>query len=345
MDETGITTVQKPNRIIARNGQRQVGALTSAERGTLVTVAMAANAVGNTLPPMFVFRRQRYQDHFIRDGPMGCVGAGNASGWMEATQFLKFLKHFQSFTRVSFDNKVLLLLDNHPSHITIEALDFCKENGIIVLSFPPHCSHKLQPLDRSVHGPLKKHVNTAYRPMPAVNSIQEPSPESGVQSNTVESNLEPVIQQTSSPHEEQETPKEIRAIPSPSSETVSLVPEIIPGDNLVLFDPLDIGQESQLNTSDNEPMEIRASTPLREITNISPHSTSVLDPKPSTSNGTKPSIFSPESDRPLPKAPPRKTTNRGRKKRQTAIYTDTPEKDAIQKEAEEAEKRKKAKQI
>lgn len=28
-----------------------------------------------------------------------------------------------------------------------------------MLSFPPHCSHKLQSLDRSVFGPLKKAVN------------------------------------------------------------------------------------------------------------------------------------------------------------------------------------------
>lgn len=30
-----------------------------------------------------------------------------------------------------------------------------------MLSFPPHCSHKLQPLDRSVFGPLKRYVNSA----------------------------------------------------------------------------------------------------------------------------------------------------------------------------------------
>uniref|UniRef100_A0A3Q2VJV2 Uncharacterized protein n=1 Tax=Haplochromis burtoni TaxID=8153 RepID=A0A3Q2VJV2_HAPBU len=29
-----------------------------------------------------------------------------------------------------------------------------------MLSFPPHCSHRLQPLDRSVYGPLKRHINS-----------------------------------------------------------------------------------------------------------------------------------------------------------------------------------------
>ena len=37
-DETGITTVQKPNRVVARKGVKQVGRVTSFERGTLVTL-------------------------------------------------------------------------------------------------------------------------------------------------------------------------------------------------------------------------------------------------------------------------------------------------------------------
>jgi hypothetical protein len=52
-------------------------------------------------------------------------------------------------------------LDNNNSHLSIAALDYCKENGVIFLAFPHHCSHKLQPLDRSVFGPLKTNVNRA----------------------------------------------------------------------------------------------------------------------------------------------------------------------------------------
>ena len=38
VDETGVTTVQRPSKIVAKCGTKQVGALTSAERGRLVTV-------------------------------------------------------------------------------------------------------------------------------------------------------------------------------------------------------------------------------------------------------------------------------------------------------------------
>lgn len=161
VDETGITTVQTPDRVIARRGVKQVGAMTSGERGVLVSVACAVNALGNVIPPAFVFPRKRYKDHFLNDGPPGSVGCGNGSGWMQEEDFLIFLNHFVKQTKVSPDKKVLLLLDNHSSHLSVKAITYCKENGIVLLSLPPHCSHKLQPLDCSVYGPFKKLINTA----------------------------------------------------------------------------------------------------------------------------------------------------------------------------------------
>lgn len=80
---------------------------------------------------------------------------------MTAEIFPDFLKHFAKTTRCSKEKPLILLLDNHDSHLSIEGLDYCKANGITLLSFPPHCSHKLQPLDKSVYGPLKKYVNSA----------------------------------------------------------------------------------------------------------------------------------------------------------------------------------------
>ncbi|XP_041475762.1 uncharacterized protein LOC121424221 [Lytechinus variegatus] len=160
-DETGVTTVQQPRKIIAQKGVKQVGAVTSAERGTLVTVCFAVSASGNSIPPMLVFPRVNFREHFIANGPPGCCGSANPSGWMKEDDFLKFLKHFQEVTRCTKDRPVLLLLDNHESHVALSVINFCRDHGIVLVSFPPHCSHKLQSLDRSVFGPFKKFVNEA----------------------------------------------------------------------------------------------------------------------------------------------------------------------------------------
>ncbi|XP_071648084.1 uncharacterized protein [Temnothorax longispinosus] len=157
MDETGITTVQTPNRIIGR--VKQIERVTSAERGNLVTLTMAVSAIGQFLPPFFIFPRKHFKEYFLNGGPPGCTGEANPSGWMNAEHFVKFLQFFQSHVRASVDAPVLLILDNYVSHLSIAGLDYCKANGIIVLSSPPHCSHKLQPLKRTVYDPLKKCVN------------------------------------------------------------------------------------------------------------------------------------------------------------------------------------------
>ncbi|KAL4107719.1 hypothetical protein QTP88_018015 [Uroleucon formosanum] len=161
MDETGITTVQKPNKVVARKGSKQIGRITSAERGTLVTLTYSVSATVNSVPPYFVFPRVNFKDYFLSNGPSGCAGGANVSGWMNEIHFVKYLKHFVSFVKCSKEKPILLFIVNHESHLSIEGLNYCKENGIIMLSFPPHCSHKLQPLDRSVFGSLKKNVNTA----------------------------------------------------------------------------------------------------------------------------------------------------------------------------------------
>lgn len=141
MDETGVTTVQKPCKVVARKGFEQVGSITSGERGTLVTVACAVSALGNSIPPFFIFPRVHFREFWLTSGPAGCAGTANRSGWMIEENFVLFLRHIIKLSKCSKKHPRLLLLDNHQSHISIEGLELAKESGIVMLSFPPHCSN------------------------------------------------------------------------------------------------------------------------------------------------------------------------------------------------------------
>ena len=55
VDKTGITTAQKPRNIVAPKEVKQIGAMTSGERGALITMCLAVNAIRNVVPPMLVF--------------------------------------------------------------------------------------------------------------------------------------------------------------------------------------------------------------------------------------------------------------------------------------------------
>lgn len=91
--------------------------------------------------------------------PSGAVGFAQEKGWMNGEVFLKWMQHFIKHAKPSKDTKALLLLDGHSSHKNLDVLTYAKENGIIIFCFPPHCTHKLQPLDVSFFGPLNTFYN------------------------------------------------------------------------------------------------------------------------------------------------------------------------------------------
>lgn len=60
--------------------------------------------------------------------------------------FLKFLDHFLVIEKCSKEERVLLIVDNHETNLSLEALDKASAYGIVVVTFPLHTSYKLQPL-------------------------------------------------------------------------------------------------------------------------------------------------------------------------------------------------------
>ncbi|KAJ8926565.1 hypothetical protein NQ314_021058 [Rhamnusium bicolor] len=136
VDETGITTVQQPPKILAPKGVKQIGGMTSAERGVLVTMICCINAAG---------------------APIGAIGAANKSGWSNEDVFFKYLQHFISHVKPTIEDKVILLLDNHESHVSIQTIDLAKRSGVILVTFHPHTSHRMQPLDVFM-GPLRRTI-------------------------------------------------------------------------------------------------------------------------------------------------------------------------------------------
>ena len=65
-DETAVTTVHTPLKVIAQKGSKQVRQVTSTERGTLVTHLCFVSASGNKAPPAFVFPRKKFQGFYAK---------------------------------------------------------------------------------------------------------------------------------------------------------------------------------------------------------------------------------------------------------------------------------------
>lgn len=162
-DETGISCVSKTkSKIIAEKGRKQVGSLSSAERGQTVTVEVCFNAAGTYMPPTLIFPRQRMKQELLDRAPPGTTAECNAKGWMTSEIFMSWFQRFVNFSGASITNPVLLLLDGHVTHTqNISVIEYARKNGVVMLCFPPHCTHRLQPLDVGFMKPLSVYYDHA----------------------------------------------------------------------------------------------------------------------------------------------------------------------------------------
>lgn len=358
LDESGLTTVQGQSKIIAPKGVKQIGSVTSAERGTLVTMIAAVNAVGNSLPPMLIFPRVHFKERMLFGGPAGCIGAANPSGWSNEVTFIKFLDHFLNTVKSSKDDRVLLILDNHETHLSPEVLDKASDAGIVMVTYPPHTSHKLQPLDLSVFGPLKTYYNQAVEAWLLNNK-----------GNTFD--IYSVAEALGTAYPRAFTPSNVmsgfrKSGIFPFNEAVFTDEDFLC--SYVTDRPMDASSAGP-STSSCDPVTF----PDIEPSNPAIPSCSFLDPGPSTSstvlscpppsctssvpelppapvfatsntpihtNSQKPFI-SPEEVQPYPKAEQRKKKRQGRQPGRTMVATDTPEKNAIKEQKSKKDKTQK----
>ncbi|XP_018318432.1 uncharacterized protein LOC108732240 [Agrilus planipennis] len=313
-------------------------------------------------------------DLFLRDGPSEAIGAGNKSGWMTATEFLTFMDHFIKFTKSTPEEPVLLLLDNHSSHIDINVVEKAKANSIIMLSFPPHCTHRLQPLNVGINRPFKSYcakaqdnwlrnhpgktmsiyeipgiVKSAW-PLAAIPvTIMNAFKKAGCPFNPGVFTEEdyalsfvtnrPLLQAASSQAESNEEPHQ----PSSSSVAIEMVDQPEPS-NIQILPQINLQPESiTINTSTSgqigEPPQ-QSTTDQGDVSQAASVTINIaheLQLTPVKTNAS--AVFNTEIIKPLPKAPPRLQTATKRRIRKTAVLTDTPEKNALaEEEAREKER-------
>lgn len=102
--------------------------------------------------------RNEIQDSWVEDlgeEDRACFGATD-NGWSNHGIALRWLyKVFDPEThKRSGNRRRLLVVDGHSSHVNMEFLNACRDLKIVLLIFPPHSTHRLQPLDLSVFLPL-----------------------------------------------------------------------------------------------------------------------------------------------------------------------------------------------
>ena len=116
------------------------------------------NAAGPSIPNLYVFKKKtRPIIDYIRNCEPNIAMSWQKNGYMTSKFFLDWLQHFNKnvLRGISRENKHLLILDGHCSHVTREVVLFGLEIGLEILTLPAHSTHELQPLDVAIFHPFK----------------------------------------------------------------------------------------------------------------------------------------------------------------------------------------------
>ena len=130
-----------------------------------ITILAAVNAIGIAIPPSLLYASNSgdLQDSWLEDfddcRQFAYFGTSK-KGWTSDELGLAWLDRFHEATHeIAGYQKRLLILDGHSSHVNMAFVTKAIDFNILIVVFPPHSTHRLQPLDVSVFSPLANYYS------------------------------------------------------------------------------------------------------------------------------------------------------------------------------------------
>jgi hypothetical protein len=128
---------------------------------TMITAIECISADGKSLLPLIIWPASTHRSSWTTYPTPRRHYAHSENGYNDSKIRLEWLTRvFDPQTKGRANSKPrVLICDGFGTHETLEVLEFCFENNIILCRLLSHTSHKLQPCDVGPFAPLK----TAYR--------------------------------------------------------------------------------------------------------------------------------------------------------------------------------------
>ena len=160
-DESGMPLEYKIPKVIAAKGTKKVRQCTSGSK-TQITILACASASGQTIPPMVVFPGKNFNSALAKCEIHATLYGMSPSGWMDQKLFADwFLHHFLAHAVAS--GPLMLLLNGHSSHYTLELVKLAAKTDVILFCLPPHTTADSQPLDIICFKPPNYWVDTCCK--------------------------------------------------------------------------------------------------------------------------------------------------------------------------------------
>ncbi|CAK1585467.1 unnamed protein product [Parnassius mnemosyne] len=126
IDEKGCQMIlHKSPLVLAQKGVKRVHTLAS-EHAENVTIVSCGNAIGNTIPPMILFKGKRLKPEWEDNLPPGSLVAMAPKGSMNSETFVKWRHHFAKFKT---PGPCLLIFDGASSHLDYNIVDVANKHN------------------------------------------------------------------------------------------------------------------------------------------------------------------------------------------------------------------------
>jgi hypothetical protein len=157
MDETGVMLCMLGSVKVLLSSDDLRDYRGAGVKRTMVTAIECISANSKSLLPMIIWPATTHRSNWTTNPTPGWHYACSESGYTDSKITLEWLKRvFDPQTKGQANKKPrVLIFDGFGTHETIEVLEFCLENNIILCRLPSHTSHKLQPCDVGVFSSLK----------------------------------------------------------------------------------------------------------------------------------------------------------------------------------------------
>ena len=157
-DETNFLLCPKNQKVIALRGTKNVYELDQAPAKSAITVMFTFGANGSVTPPMIIYPYKRKPPKDILETVPDKWGVGYSdNGWMKSSLFYEYIANvFNTFlVENRIEKPVILFVDGHKTHLTLQVHELCKKLGIILIALYPNATRLLQPADVAAFKPIK----------------------------------------------------------------------------------------------------------------------------------------------------------------------------------------------
>ncbi|XP_072389288.1 uncharacterized protein [Diabrotica undecimpunctata] len=161
-DETCFYLCPKNKKVLAMKGSRNVYEIEHNPKVNL-TVMFTFSAIGNILPPMIIYSQKKLPNDILSAVPNSWGIGLTENGWMDNKNFYEYIGNIfnRYLDRNNITRPVILFVDGHKTHLTVQTSQLCTDLKIILVALYPNATRLLQPADVAAFKPLKTFWNKA----------------------------------------------------------------------------------------------------------------------------------------------------------------------------------------